>query len=64
LRNKIRLSVRGISRDEIYEKSMEVVAKYIGVATVAEARTQITGIEIDAEQEGQIFVAIVWINLK
>ena len=64
MRNKIRLKVRGISRDEIYEKSMEVVAKYIGVATVAEARTQISGIEIDAEQEGQIFVADVWINLK
>jgi len=64
LRNKIRLNVRGISKDEIYEKSMEIVAKYIGVTTVAEARTQITGIEIDAEQDGQIFVAVVWINLK
>lgn len=56
--------MRGTSRDEIYEKSLDVVAKYIGVASIAEARTQIANIEIDAEQDGEIFTANVWINLK
>lgn len=64
MRNKIFLSVQGGSRDEIYNKSFEVVAKYIGVLSTAEARSQISGMEVETKQEGEIFVADVWINLK
>lgn len=64
MRNKIFLSVQGVSKDEIYNKSFEVVAKYIGASSTAEARSQVSGMEVETKQEGEFFVADVWINLK
>jgi hypothetical protein len=64
VRNKITLTVSGASREEIYDKALDVVAKYIGVASVAEAKTQITGMEVETKEESGFFTAEVWINLK
>jgi hypothetical protein len=64
VRNKITLTVSGASREEIYEKALDVVAKYIGVASVAEAKTQVAGMEVETKEESGFFTAEVWINLK
>jgi hypothetical protein len=64
LRNKIILSVQGLDRDQIEEKAFDVVAKYIGVSSIAEARSLVSNVEMETKQDGEIFTAEVWINLK
>ena len=64
MRNKITLTVSGASREEIYDKALDVVAKYIGVASISEAKTHITGMEVETKEESGSFTAEVWINLK
>ena len=64
MRNKIILSVQGLDRDQIEEKAFDVVAKYIGVSSIAEARSLVSNVEMETKQDGEIFTAEVWINLK